>query len=333
MKRIPCCLLSIILLLLVACSFRNERLKVDVSDINIPEIKIHRFDLDLFSIQMENLESGLQGLKNRYYFFLGTDLSDQGKLIEMRTYLMNPRNSDLHRAVKKSYQDVSGLEKELTGLFKHYRYYFPNARIPRVYSYISGGDYENPVQLADSVLLLGFDNYLGKTYQPYFADGLPLYKAERMSRENIIPDVAKEIARSLFQPDPSSMTLLDRMIEMGKQVYIAEAFIPDISGHLLLDYPPEKFEWIKKNESHVWATIIENRMLFSSSGEVMRLFLADGPCSTDFSKESPPRIGEWIGWQIVKAYMQKNPDITLHELISEKDSQKILTGSAYKPEK
>ena len=46
---------------------------------------------------------------------------------------------------------------------------------------------------------------------------------------------------------------------------------------------------------------------------------------------SPGKVGAWLGWQIVKAYMKENPNTTLKELIAIKDGQKILTGSKYKP--
>jgi uncharacterized protein YjaZ len=63
------------------------------------------------------------------------------------------------------------------------------------------------------------------------------------------------------------------------------------------------------------------------------MFLADGPYTMEFSKDSPPRLGEWIGLQIIRSYMQKNPEITLQMMMQETDAQKILTLSGYKPEK
>jgi hypothetical protein len=48
-------------------------------------------------------------------------------------------------------------------------------------------------------------------------------------------------------------------------------------------------------------------------------------------KESPGKVGAWLGWQIINAYMKENPNTTLHQLIDLKDGQKILTSSKYKP--
>jgi hypothetical protein len=39
----------------------------------------------------------------------------------------------------------------------------------------------------------------------------------------------------------------------------------------------------------------------------------------------------WLGQQIVKSYMKHNSDVTLEDLMNEKDAQKILSKSKYKP--
>jgi hypothetical protein len=333
MNRVLPVSLILLVVFISGCSWRKDRLNVDVSGVKIPHVKIYRYDQDLFKVSTDNLEAGLQKIQNNYLFFLGTDLKDPVKLGEMRAYLTNQRNIDFQKEVSLRYKDLSGIENDFTTLFRHYKYYYPEQRLPRVYTYISGGDYENPVQMADSVLLIALDTYLGKDFKPYFADGLPVYKAERMTRVHIVPDAAREMINSMYPPDPATMTLLDRIVESGKQVYLVQALLPETQLNVILNYSSAKYEWLKKNESHIWAAIIENRMLFSGSGDLLRLFLGDGPCTPDFTTDSPPRIGEWIGFQIVKHYMDSNPDISIPELMKEKDAQRIFSHSGYKPEK
>jgi hypothetical protein len=315
------------------CNWHKNRLEVDVSGVKMADVRIHRYDIDLFKVPVTGLRAGLERIQHSYYFFLGADLNDAKKLDEMKAYLENPRNIDFQKASEIQFRDLSGIEKELTGAFRHWKYYFPGVRIPRVYSYISGGDYTNPVQLADSVLIIALDTYLGKDFKPYFADGLALYKAERMTKDQIVPDCAREIVNSMYPEPAAPMTLLGGMVEAGKRQYMVEALIPGLPGYRKLDYSLSQYNWAEKNETHVWAAMIENQMLYSSDGQYFRMFLADGPYTMEFSKDSPPRLGEWIGLQIIRSYMQKNPDITLQMLMQETDAQKILTLSGYKPEK
>ena len=263
MKKIFFSLLAFLIVFIPGCHWKKDRLNADISEIKIPDVIIHRYDLDLFRIPLTDLENGLKSIQHKYFFFLGADLNDPVKLAQMKAYLENQRNIDFQKAVASKYKDLSQTEKDLTGLFRHYKYYFPAAKIPRVYSYISGGDYENSVQMVDSVMIIALDTYLGKDFSPYLADGIPLYKAERMTTEHIVPDAARELVNSIYPPDPSRLTLLDRIIEAGKQLYLTEALLPGVPPSLILNYSPKKYDWIKQNEAHVWAAIIENRMLFS----------------------------------------------------------------------
>ena len=325
-------LYSFLIPFLFSCNWHKDRLNIDISKVNIPQVRIHRYDQDLFKIKINDLKSGLLAIQSKYPYFLGTDLNDTVKLAEMRTYLTNPRNIDFNNFSDEKFKDLSVIEVELTNAFRHYQYYFPNATLPHVYTYISGGDYENPVRISDSVMIIALDTYLGIDFKPYFSDGLPLYKVQRMTKEHIIPDCNMALAGVLYPENAAANTLLDQMVDAGKRRYILDALIPETPEYLKFGYIREKFDWITKNEFHVWAAIIENNMLYSSNGQTLRIFFADGPDTPAFGKESPPRIGEWIGWRIVSAYMNSNPEINMQQLIREIDAQKILTRSGYKPE-
>lgn len=324
---------GLVILTITGCSTGDNRLRIDVSSIPLQEIKIHRYDRELFKINVANLHNELEKLKPEFRFFLDTDLSEPGKLTEMKSYLINPRNIDFSHEVNSRLKDIHILEKELTEAFRHYKYYYPDAGIPRIYSYISGGDYEYPVQFADSVLLIGLDNYLGKDYKIYITDGVPSYRLERMTPDNIVPDCMQVLAKVSGIRAMSGNTLLDEMISAGKRLYFVDAMIPGTGDRFKIGYTEAQDAWIKKNEEHVWAAIIENRMLYSSEGQTIRIFMADGPFTAEFSRESPPKLGEWIGWQIIKKYMVNEPAVTLKQLMEETDAQKILTLSRYKPEK
>jgi len=325
--------LSVLTVILSSCNWQTDRLKIDVSSIKIPDVSIQRYDQDLFKIPVTDLKNGLTTIQSRYLFFLGTDLNDSTKLADMSGYLMNPRNIDFHKAVQEKFQDLTPIEKDLTEGFRHIKYYFPQIKIPRVYSYISGGDYENPVQFADSVMIIALDTYLGSDFKPYLSDGVSLYKAQRMTPGHIVPDCMRTVVNRLASPNMSANTFLDQVVDAGKRLYLLDASFPSMAGNLKMDYTPEQFSWVSKNESHIWSAIIENRMLYSSDGQTIRVFMADGPFTPAFGKESPPRLGEWIGWQIVKSYMNNHPEITLQQMLLKNDAQEILTQSGYKPEK
>jgi hypothetical protein len=327
---------SFAILLLVLAVYgcgRKNPLDVDISGIKCSPVKIRRYDLDLFSLNTDDLGRSVKQFQGRYNVFLGDSLDDPSKLSILREYLIDPRNQDFYKAVKARYTDLSEIENGLTLAFKHFIYYMPSFRVPGVYAYISGGDYEYPVQFADSVMVIGLDNYLGKNYSPYLADGVSRYNLERMDEEHIVTDCARLLANSTFPIPSGGNSLLDIMVEAGKRLYILDAMMPGTPDRLKIGYTQAQYDWIMKNEGHVWAAIIENRMLYSNDGRVVRVFTTDGPFTAEFTKESPPLLGSWIGWQIVRKYMERNTETSLASLIQEKDAQKILSVSKFKPGK
>lgn len=326
-------LFAFTLILLSGCGADERGLQVDLSGVTITPVKIHRYDQDLFRVDRDNLQAGLEVLKPAYPFFLGTDLSDPYKLSEMSLYLNNPRNIAFQKAVEMKYPDLISLETAMTEAFRHYRYYFPQGKIPRVYTYISGGDYYNPVQMADSVMIIALDDYLGRDFKDYTADGLPLFRVERMTSDHILPDCMRVFDETIYPPSLPGNTLLEQMLEAGKRLYFLDAMLPQVEDRLKIGYSQPQYEWIVANEQHVWAAIIENKMLYTSDGQLVRTFMADGPFTAEFSKDSPPRLGAWIGWQIIRKYMANNEDISLQALMSSTDAQQILTRSKYKPKK
>jgi len=315
------------------CTNGKHRLDIDVSKVPLEEVKIHRYDLDLFKIDQGHIRQGLESLKPSYRFFLDTDLSDPVKLKEMKDYLENPRNQAFHASVGHQYPQINGIEKDLTLALRHYKYYYPDFKIPGIYAYISGGDYDYPVQFADSVLLIGLDNYLGKDFKPYVADGLPVYRISHMTSSHVVPDCMKVLGRITYPEQVPGNTLLEQMIDAGKRLLFLDAMIPETDDRLKTGYSREQYDWIVINEMHVWTALIENRMLYTTDGKLIRSFMADGPFTAEFSKDAPARLGEWIGWQIVRKYFENHPEVSFQQVMTEKDAQKILSQSGYKPEK
>ena len=73
-------------------------------------------------------------------------------------------------------------------------------------------------------------------------------------------------------------------------------------------------------------------MLYSNDLNTSRNFFGDGPFTQAFSNEAPARLGEFIGLQIIRSYMTHN-DVSLQELLNNKDIQQIFQESQYKPRK
>jgi uncharacterized protein YjaZ len=51
----------------------------------------------------------------------------------------------------------------------------------------------------------------------------------------------------------------------------------------------------------------------------------------EIDNESPGRVGQWIGWQIVRSFMQNNK-VSMQEMIK-MDAKELFEKSKYKPKK
>ena len=76
-------------------------------------------------------------------------------------------------------------------------------------------------------------------------------------------------------------------------------------------------DWVKTNEEGVWKYFIEKKILFSTDTNLNKRFLNNAPFSKFYlqdDNQSPGRVGVWLGWQIVRSFMQNN-DVSLPELL------------------
>jgi hypothetical protein len=108
--------------------------------------------------------------------------------------------------------------------------------------------------------------------------------------------------------------------------------LPDVDDSLKIAYTSVQIEWCEKNEADIWKYFIDNNLLYSTNKmDFYRKYFSEAPFTSGFPQDSPGRIGVWLGWQMVRTYMQNNTEISLEKLLSQTDAQFILKHSKYKP--
>ena len=223
------------------------------------------------------------------------------------------------------------IRDRFTSLFKHVKYFNPKFNSPTIITLISNIDYNSRVIFADSLLLVSLDVYLGKDH-PFYAD-YPKYIKENNTKENIIVDAAKAIVSKQIR-FASNRSFISKMIYQGKKMYLLDMYLPRTPNKLKIGYSEEKLQWAIANEENIWKYFIERKFLFSTDTKLNNRFLDNAPFSKFYLEDdaqSPGRIGVWLGWQIVKSFMQNN-DVSLQKLLTI-DSEFLFEKSKYKPKK
>jgi hypothetical protein len=297
------------------------------------EIAIKRYEKALFGLDKKHLRQGMATLYPDYSYFLGNQWQDTMNILRIYNFLSDPNIRELYDLTIKKYPDVAFLENNLTDAFLRFRKAYPDKPVPSVYTYVSGLDIDNPVYYSDTAMAIGLDIFLGKDIAAYPKAGIPKYKTERYTPDHILPQCMLAVSDNLVRVDEKSNTLLDQMIMAGKALYFLDVTLPEVKDEFKIGYTPAQLEWSKNNESKIWAFIIEHQLLFSSDPQGISKMMTDAPFTSGFATESPGRLGAFIGWQIVRIYMNEADNVTLKQLMEDADAQHILKVSKFKPGK
>lgn len=301
----------------------GKKSKVEQAVDEMPlELKVERFDKDFFETKPQDLSM----LKQQYPFFFPSGNDDQIWIEKMQ----NPQWRELYDEVQKKFGNFDTEKEKIQTLFKHIKYYFPETKTPKVITVISEMDYQNKVIYADSLVIISLELYLGKNHKFY---QFPDYLKQNFEPAQILPDMAEAFSIRKVTP-PTDNTLLSQMVYAGKELYLKDLLLPDYSDADKMGYTPEQITWCSENEGYMWRYFIENSLLYDGDQKLIPRFINPAPFSKfylEIDNESPGRVGAWLGWQIVRAYMENNT-VSIQDMLKT-EAKEIFEKSKYKPKK
>ncbi len=313
-------IVQLIILFVVSSCDQNKNKLVDVSSIEM-EVEIDRFDQKFYEAD----SSKLNKLKSEYTYLFPIQNHDSIWLNKIRN------EQEIYQKVSKIFKDFSVEKNQLKQLFKHVKYYHPSFKPPKTITLITNLDYQNKVILADSLLFISLDLYLGEQDDVYY--DFPKYLSKNYKKSHLVVDVAEEISNQIIIKERNRQ-FLTSMINEGKKMFLIDSYLPEKEDSEKIGYTNEELEWVKLNEAMIWKYFIENKLLFSTEASLYNRFIANAPFSKfyiDIDKESPGKIGVYFGWKIVKAYMSNN-NVTLQQLL-QTNAEEIFKKSKFKPKK
>jgi len=236
----------------------------------------------------------------------------------------------LQNEVNKIFPTLSNIEKEAENIFKHLIYNFPSIKVPKFLTLINNVDYQNKVIFSDTIVLISLDTFLGSKNTIY--NGIPNYIKSDMDKNRFGSILVDKIASSIIK-SPSSRFFLDRIIYKGKILLLKDFVIPLSSDEIKIGYSNEQINWAKQNEEYIWKYFIENELLFQTDDDLIDRFIIPAPFSKfylEIDNESPGKIGQWIGWQILRSFRKKNPSLKISEILK-LSYEEIFKEANYKP--
>ena len=322
-------------------SCKNNNDIPDVSNFSVP-LKIERFDKELFNKDTNNLNQSLPQ-------FIASH-PDFGQLFLARIINADPAwSADTTSMYLKSfisaYRPVYDTAQIVFGNFEKYaaeikqglqfvKHYFPHYQLPaRIITYIGPIDGYGDLILPDA-LAVALHQHLGEQYSmyqnSYVMETYPQYVTRRFSPETISVNAMKNIVDDMYHQRYDDRPLIIQMVENGKKLYLLEKLQPYKGDHLLIGYSEQQMQDAYDHEAQIWDMFIKGNYLQSTDVNIFRNYVGESPKTPELGEASPGNIGSFSGWQIVRAFMQKNASVTLDSMMRT-DAETIYRESKYKP--
>ena len=318
------------LLFLSSCGSDSTRKKApDPTPINL---EIVRTEQELFSAK--NHSEVLAYLKKhpdlaKHFWHNYQYPSNQILAGQILQQILHPTVRDtVYRESVEAFENAEDFEMELEDVFGRLKTLFPDAKTPVVKTAVTV--FYNDLFFSDSLVIIGLDHFIGakSSYAPP-SDYYPEYVLRRYNYEHL-PSLIAFFVAGQYVSTGNSKTLLSEMIDFGKTYYLASRLVPNVPDSIVIGFTVENMIDIDANQEIVWANFIENQLLYETDHQKKKKFIDERPSVHEIGEKCPGRIGQWVGWEIVESYMTNN-EVTIHELLQDRDHHKIFEKSGYKP--
>jgi hypothetical protein len=322
----------------------------DVSDIKV-NLEMQRFEQDFFALDTNDLSAGLGKLQEKYPVFLGDFVQKILGLPPLSAGLPETRNliakflSD-YRPIKDStdkvFKNIDQSKEIITEGLKYVKHYFPAYKTPgKLITFIGPMDAYFEASTAgygDAVttdaLIIGLQLHLGSDFSLYRSQMgqalFPAYISRKFSPEYIPVNALKNIVDDLYPENTTGKSLVEKMVEKGKRLYLLDKFLPHTADTLKIGYTEKQLKGSYDNEGLIWNFILTNSLAYNTDPSIIKGYIGEAPNTAELGEGSPGYIGLFIGRQIVRKYMGKYPETTLMDLMK-LEPKKLFELSKYRP--
>jgi gliding motility-associated lipoprotein GldB len=319
-----------VVLLIFACGKKDEPCELDpeILDLDL-ELSITRLEDEFFAAKTPQdfvflLEKYPEFAES--YLEQGSYPSQDSLAANLLAVHQDSAMRVLYDSVKVDFPQVSDIEEDLENAFKYIKHYFPDFKIPKVYTFVSG--INSDLVVSDEMIVIGLDYFLPADHA--FQPDIARYMADRYEKSYLVPMIVLAISSQYNSINPKDNTLLSEMIYYGKAYHFVKAIMPCTPEQYIIGYTPAEIAESYDNEEFIWSHFVENELLYETNPFEIRKYIGEAPFTDAISTKAPGRLGRWLGWNIVDDY-QMNNAIPLPDLMKESNAETIFRQSGYRP--
>jgi hypothetical protein len=328
----------IICFFLFSCGNKNIP---DVSNIKVP-LKTQRFEQAFFAMDSNNTIVQLDKILVDYPSF--------GKTFMLDILAVDPRwpndstaaylntfinySKTVYDTAQHYFNNFSTYEKQIHKGLQFVKYYFPKYKLPtQIITFVGPADGSGD-GIGEDFLSIGLQAHLGKDFPLYktamIRETYPDYITARFTPDYIAVNCMKNIVDDLYPDKLDDKRLLIQMVEKGKRLFLLQHFVPETAEYKLIGYTEKQMKGCYENEAAIWNLFIQNNFLQTADNNLIRSYLSEGPKTQELGEDAPGNIGSFAGWQIVKKYASKYPDVKPDSMM-QIDAERIYQEAKYKP--
>jgi hypothetical protein len=184
-------------------------------------------------------------------------------------------------------------------------------------------------------LIVSLQMFLGKDYDAYDPTRYPDYLRRRFEPHFIVPNSIRAIVSEIYRDTSQAASLVEQMIEKGKQWWLMKKFLPNTPDSLITGYNAQQSRWVEAEEGNIWGYINQNENLFSVEQAAIQSYIGEAPFTQALphgnnGQGAPGNIGPWIGMRIIEKFEDRNKELSVEQILHT-TAKKIFEGAKYKP--
>lgn len=326
-KRKSFSTLTVLIFILLSCS--DDRFEVNIQK---SELKTRHINVDsaFHEASLTKCEKAhkyySKKLDDLYLYEISQNIQqnpDSNAYIAIHDFYNSEYIIAIEEEKQKLYSELDPKKSIVEDGFKYLKHYFPDVKTPYFLIYMN--KLFSNIHCSDSSITVGLEQYLSpssKIIKDIPNSQLFEWQKQRMNIDYIERDILMQwIQVHLF--DARNGKLAEHIVQAGKILYVLNATMPGAKKKLILRYNDEQLRWAEKNEEMTWNYLVKEQLLFTNNERDKANYLNEGPHTIGLPEESPDRMGQFLGFQMVYGFMTKNKDVSLPELLKT-DYNKIL---------
>ncbi len=309
--------------------------------------QIHRFEDVLYDLDTIDMLKSIGEVELKHPTFsqifftqvLPTQNADSqfGFYEEVKNIIRYEPLQKIYDTVQQVFPNEAVFRKDLDDAFRRYKHYFPGEKEPNIYTYVSNFRFQSfifqdnerdGVALGlDLFLAPGFDYRQIDPTNPVFSD----YALAGYAKEQLPKRVIEQLLEDKMGQTNPGNKLIDQMLYYGKKIYMLTEILPRVDLAIHNEYNEKQMQWCIDNEKEIWAFLLEHELLYKSDNSTIAWYARPAPTSRNMPADSPGRAANFVGYKMVKSYMEQFPETSLMDLINLRDGTDFLKKSKYKP--